>query len=816
MTARVRVDGKQFSCGDRRFVFRGVTYGTFKARADGHLFPETTAAKADMIAMAESGFTVVRTYTAPPRDLLDLAADWNLKILAGVYYPDWRYLIGGSRRQQARMLRDARHQVRRTAGRLAGREEVLGLCLGNEVPADVVRWFGTDRVARALSQLASVARDQDPDLPITYGNYPSTEYLPNDEMDFLVFNVFLEDPVQFRRYLNRLHHLAGERPLVLGEMGLHAGSGEGGEEHQATVVDWQMQIALERGVAGTCLFSWTDDWWVDDRAVEGWHFGLTRTDRSPRPALDVAACWNGRTVADLPMTWPSISVVICAYNATSTLDECLRHACSLDYPKLEVIVVDDGSTDDTAAIAERYPRVRLLRIPHAGLAVARNEGFAAATGELIAYLDSDAFPTPEWPYYLALGLDGPRVGGVGGPNVPPPQDPPGAHRVARAPGGPLHVLISDDRAEHVPGCNMAFWKDVLHQIGGFDPIYTAAGDDVDLCWRILDTEWEIAFHPAALVWHHRRSGARPYLRQQLGYGRAEALVHARHPDRFTAAGSARWRGHIYSSLTAGGRTDRIYRGLYGAAAYQSVYRGSQRLDLAHQLGVPLAAAALLTLPLGILRLLLLVPGLVALSSLLALGAADAAAVRPPRNLRRGRLGFRIRVAVLCLLQPIVRTWGRRRSREQARRGAPPAGSLPGPVQEPGGGVCVLPEVGSRTEIVAAVMGQLRQARIPIVTATGWEDHDAALLASVLVQGRLVTSSHPPGTVQLRVRRQIRRRNSVLVVGSGAVLALIGAWAALAALVAISLFDLLRGLWRSGRTVRRIIRESANRNLADGR
>src|SRR5207247_3038599 len=108
---------------------------------------------------------------------------------------------------------------------------------------------------------------------------------------------------------------------------------------------------------------------------------------------------------------------------------------------LEVIVVDDGSTDDTAAIAARHPRARLVSIPHAGLSVARNEGFRVARSDLVAYLDSDAYPSPEWPYYLALAFDSPSVAGAGGPNIPPVGDPRGAHEVARAPGGPVHVLV---------------------------------------------------------------------------------------------------------------------------------------------------------------------------------------------------------------------------------------------------------------------------------------------------------------------------------------------------------------------------------------
>jgi GT2 family glycosyltransferase len=490
-----------------------------------------------------------------------------LRLLSDVFYPDWRYLLGHDRRSLRRLADQAKAAVRAAARRLQGCETMLALSLGNDVPADVLRWYGTGTIADLLTELAEIVREEDPEMLVTYANYPTAEYLSLPALDFVTFNVFLEQRPPFRRYLTRLQNLAGDRPLVLGEIGFDAGQDREGEESQAQMLVWMLETTVERGVAGTCLFSWTDEWWVGQAPVEGWHFGLTDANRRPRPALEVAAEWNRRDVSDLELEWPSISVVICAYNAAATLDECLRHACSLDYPQLEIIVVDDGSTDDTASIARRYPRARLVQIDHGGLSVARNEGLRAARGELVAYLDSDAYPTPEWPYYLALGLQGSNLGGVGGPNVPPADAPLGAQVVAHSPGGPVHVLLTDDRAEHIPGCNVAFRKVVLEEIGGFDPVYTAAGDDVDVCWRVLDRGWDIAFHPAALVWHHRRPGLRAYLRQQAGYGRAEALVQARHPARFNPTGSARWRGRIYNPLRADPGRQRIYRGPYGTAAH---------------------------------------------------------------------------------------------------------------------------------------------------------------------------------------------------------------------------------------------------------
>jgi glycosyltransferase involved in cell wall biosynthesis len=808
---RVRVDGKQFALGSDRFAFRGVTYGTFAPREqDEARFPETDQVKKDLAAMADAGFTVVRTYTAPPEDLLELAGEFELKVMAGAFWPDWRYLVGCSRAEVRRVAREARDEVRAQAARLAGREEVLALSLGNEVPADVLRWFGTERIARVLDELADVVRSEDDQLLVTYANFPTAEYLPLPGMDFLTFNVFLERENDLRRYLTRLHHLAGDRPLVLGEIGLHV-EDEAGEQRQAELVDAQLRVALDRGVAGTCLFSWTDEWQVGDVPVTDWRFGLTTADREPRPALEVARRWNNRTVRDLDVDWPSISVVVCAYNASETVEECLTHARALDYPLLEVLLVDDGSTDDTADIADRVcagdPRMRVIRAAHQGLSGARNTGWQSASGDLIVYLDSDAYPTPEWPYYLAIGLDGPMVGGVGGPNLPPPGGSLAAEKVARAPGGPVHVLISDDRAEHIPGANMAFWREVLEEVGGFDVTYTAAGDDVDVCWKVLDRGWEIGFHPAALVWHHRRGSTKAYLKQQRGYGRSESLVAKRHPDRFTPLGTARWHGRIYDSFAPSLMRQRVYRGLYGAAAYQSVYgAGGHAIDIAHQLGVPLAVLSLaLLLPSLLLPGLAVVP-LLAVVFLAGLALHDARVVRPPRRLGRRALGFRLGVAYLHLAQPLVRTRARWKEDRLSRRQAPSYAGLPGPVQRLNDGVLLLPEDRPRAQLAADVVGNLRRAGFAVAVPSGWEDHDATLVGSWLVLGELVTSSHPVGCVQVRVRRRLRVRRLGVVVAVAGLTAVVSPWAPLL-VGAAALADTARGARRTGPLVSFVVEEA---------
>jgi hypothetical protein len=94
--------------------------------------------------------------------------------------------------------------------------------------------------------------------------------------------------------------------------------------------------------------------------------------------------------------------------------------------------------------------------------------------------------------------------------------------------------------------------------------------DVDFCWRVLAAGYELGFHPAAFVWHHRRFSYGAYFRQQMGYGRAEALLMPIHPDRFRGAGGAIWRGQVYASRGLRGGSF-VYHGRYGYEPFQMIY-----------------------------------------------------------------------------------------------------------------------------------------------------------------------------------------------------------------------------------------------------
>ncbi len=678
---RPSVRGKFLFVGDEKFHIRGVTYGTFRPRAGGSEFPDPEVVERDFALMAANGVNAVRTYTVPQRWLLDAAQRYGLRVAVGL--PVERYIGYLSDRQRAP---DIEGLVRAGVRACTGHPAILCYAIGNEIPAPIARWHGRGRVERYLGRLYRAAKAEDPEGLVTYVNYPSTEYLQLPFLDLVCFNVFLETQTHLQAYLARLQHLADERPLVMSELGLDGR--RHGDDVQARTLDWQVRTAFAAGCAGVFVYSWTDEWYRAGAEVDDWDFGLTRRDRRPKPALAAVRDAFAETPFPSNLSWPRISVVVCTYNGARTIRDCLEGLRKLEYSEFEVIVVDDGSTDDTAAIAQQYD-VRLISTANHGLSHARNIGWRAARGSIVAYLDDDAYPDPHWLTYLAAAFLSTSDVGVGGPNIAPPNDGWIAECVANAPGGPVHVLLSDREAEHIPGCNMAFRRAALEAIGGFDEQFRVAGDDVDVCWRLRQRGWTLGFSAGAMVWHHRRNSIRAYWRQQVGYGRAEALLEKKWPERYNGTGQITWAGRLYGKGLAHvlAWRGRIYHGTWGFAPFQSLYEpapsvlGSLPLVPEWYLLVALLATlsglGFVWAPLGLalppLAFAILVPLMKA-----GVSASRASFASAPRT-RIGRLQRRILTAALYLLQPLARLRGRLEYGHTPWRRRARAGALPRPM-----------------------------------------------------------------------------------------------------------------------------------------
>jgi GT2 family glycosyltransferase len=742
---------------------------------------------ADFEAMAEVGINSLRTYEPPPLWLLDMAQAHGLKVMVGLAWEQHVAFLDDPKRADAIATRVAA-QVRACEAHPA----ILCYAVGNEIPAPIVRWHGKREVERFLERLYWEAKTEDPDGLFTYVNYPSTEYLELPFLDLTSFNVFLEDEPTFESYLARLQNLSGDRPLLITEVGID--SRRNGEAFQARALEWQVRHAFGTGAAGVFVFSWTDEWHRGGHDVTDWDFGLVDRERRPKPALAAVRAAFAAVPFSATGSWPRVSVVVCTHNGQSTLTECLARLTTLKYPDFEVIVVSDGSSDASVEIATTHG-VRLVETEHRGLSHARNVGILNATGEIVAFLDDDAYPDHDWLYYLAASLRANGHAGVGGPNIAPDNDGLIAECVAAAPGGPIHVLISDREAEHVPGCNMAFRKSSLEEIGGFDERFRVAGDDVDVCWRLQESGRTLGFSAGAVVMHRRRDSVRRYLRQQYGYGEAEALLERKWPSRYNRAGSSRWSGRIYDSPAAGPsrRRPMIRYGTWGGGLFQSIYEpppGTLSSFLLAPECLLLIAALGVVSALGTLwsPLLLAVPAFFVSASAVAWRALSSGWVaNPPAPGRSSLETFQRRdlTALLFFLQPVARLAGRlRRGLSPWRRRLRPGAAWPRP----------------RTVEVWSENWQAPQARLQ------------QLQDSLAARGGLVRSGGPFDRWDLELRAGplggVKIRTAVEEHGSGRQLLRARIWpratgrglAAVIALAVLTLYALFEGQFGIGITL----------------
>jgi len=227
---------------------------------------------------------------------------------------------------------------------------------------------------------------------------------------------------------------------------------------------------------------------------------------------------------------PRVSVVIPTYNMAQYVSEAIQSVLEQTFADLEVIVVDDGSTDATADVAGSYP-IRYVYQVQKGPAAARNQGARLATGAIVAFTDADCVPGRQWAANLVDGFDEDEdVVGVGG-----------AYGIANA-GSFLarlvHAEIQErhtrlgDAVDFLGSFNVAYRKDVFWAAGGFDETFTAAsGEDNDLAYRLGDLGGRLRFVRNAPVAHYHPAHLWPYLRAQMRHGYWRMKLYRIHPGR---------------------------------------------------------------------------------------------------------------------------------------------------------------------------------------------------------------------------------------------------------------------------------------------
>ncbi|MDQ0848607.1 cellulose synthase/poly-beta-1,6-N-acetylglucosamine synthase-like glycosyltransferase [Arthrobacter sp. B3I9] len=241
-----------------------------------------------------------------------------------------------------------------------------------------------------------------------------------------------------------------------------------------------------------------------------------------------AASRRRREVPTLWDTWPTVSVIVVAHNASATIENCIRSIGLTRYARYELVLVDDGSTDNTgetmASAAAADLRIKVLRQPHQGRAAALNLGVRHATGDVVMVVGADTVLSRWTVDHMLQGFEDPRTGAVCGEGRP-----------ARWQQGGLLATISRQGAALTrraltgllglpfPPCGIeAVTSKILSELGPFQD--AAAGAELELLWGVHKAGYRIAFEPLARV-HTASPSTLPALWRQRSH-RARGLLRA--------------------------------------------------------------------------------------------------------------------------------------------------------------------------------------------------------------------------------------------------------------------------------------------------
>jgi glycosyltransferase involved in cell wall biosynthesis len=235
---------------------------------------------------------------------------------------------------------------------------------------------------------------------------------------------------------------------------------------------------------------------------------------------------------DSPRVPHLVTVAIPVRNGAHVIAEQLSALSAQDYAGAwELLVVDNGSTDDTVAVVEatrsRFASLRIVSESRPGIGPARNRALAEAGGELMAICDADDVVQPGWlRAMVSAAADNALVGGRCRADLISPtlvvtwRGELPADRLPRA----------IDAHPFAPGGNCAVWVDVAKSVGGWDESFVAGADDVDFSWRIAKAGHNLGFAPDAVLAYRYRDGLRALVSQFFRYGVTEVPLHRRHLD----------------------------------------------------------------------------------------------------------------------------------------------------------------------------------------------------------------------------------------------------------------------------------------------
>jgi GT2 family glycosyltransferase len=223
------------------------------------------------------------------------------------------------------------------------------------------------------------------------------------------------------------------------------------------------------------------------------------------------------------------SVIVPTYNRVALLERTLESLFGQSYADLEIIVVNDGSSDGTDAYLAKLAaegRITYVSHPNRGLAASRKAGLEHARGELIAFTDDDCILPPNWLMRLAEHLKDPFVAGVGGATATGNPDNLQAVTNDLTTNYFKSVLTSTEKAApFLTGNNIAYRKAVLDRVGGPDPRFRMGAEDRDLAYRVMRSGGRLVYDPDIIIRHFNDADLGGFVRHHYHFGQGSWLFY---------------------------------------------------------------------------------------------------------------------------------------------------------------------------------------------------------------------------------------------------------------------------------------------------